>query len=274
MSSFLVASGVALLTAALVMTLAALRARQLGRVAVVDVAWGLGFVAVAVVMTAVGTASEGNGPRRWVVLAMVGAWGLRLAWHIRRRALGDHQGKEDPRYEELLGGPLSQVGMGVAVRKVFLVQGFAVWFISIPLQVAAVSDVASWAVVVLGIAVWLLGWIFETVGDAQLAAYKADPDRGPVMDRGLWAWTRHPNYFGDACIWWGLFLAGAAASGWWGLLAVVSPLAMTYFLLFATGARLLERTMMKRPGYPEYAARTSMFFPLPPRRSGAVPAAR
>lgn len=267
MADLLLASGAALLTAAVVMTLAALRARQLGRVAVVDVAWGTGFVAVAAVMAAVGTATEGNGPRRWVVLAMVGAWGLRLAWHIRRRALGDHGGQDDPRYVEMLGGSLPEVGMATAVRRVFLVQGVAVWFISIPLQVAAVTDVASWAVVVLGVLVWGLGVSFEAVGDAQLAAYKADPDRPPVMDRGLWAWTRHPNYFGDACVWWGLFLVGAAASGWWGLLAVVSPLAMTYFLVFATGARLLERTMMQRPGYPEYAARTSMFLPRPPRRA-------
>jgi steroid 5-alpha reductase family enzyme len=113
----------------------------------------------------------------------------------------------------------------------------------------------------------VLGMVFETVGDAQLAAYKADPDRPPVMDRGLWGWTRHPNYFGDACVWWGLWVTGALASGWLpGLLTVVAPLAMTYFLVFATGARLLERTMMKRPGYPEYAARTSMFFPRPPKR--------
>ena len=86
------------------------------------------------------------------------------------------------------------------------------------------------------------------------------------MDRGLWRWTRHPNYFGDACVWWGLWLAGGLASGWLpGLLTVVAPVAMTYFLVFATGARLLESEMMKRPGYPEYAARTSMFVPLPPR---------
>lgn len=265
-TDLLLVSAAALLAAAAVMTLAALRARQLGRVAVVDVAWGLGFVVVAAVSAAVGAATEGDGPRRWLVLVMVGAWGLRLAWHIRRRALGAHEGKEDPRYEQLLGGPLREVGMAVAVRKVFLVQGFAVWLISLPLQVAAATEVASWTVVVLGVVVYVVGLVFEAVGDAQLAAYKADPDRGPVMDRGLWAWTRHPNYFGDACVWWGLFLVGAAASGWWGLLAVVSPLAMTYFLAFATGARLLERTMMKRPGYPEYAARTSMFVPLPPRR--------
>jgi steroid 5-alpha reductase family enzyme len=87
------------------------------------------------------------------------------------------------------------------------------------------------------------------------------------MDRGLWGWTRHPNYFGDACVAWGLWLAGGLASGWLpGLLTVVAPAAMTYFLVFATGARLLERTMMQREGYPAYAARTSMFLPLPPRR--------
>jgi steroid 5-alpha reductase family enzyme len=167
----------------------------------------------------------------------------------------------------MLGGPLAEVGFAVAVRKVFLVQGVAIWFVALPLQAAAVYGVQWPWLVGLGAAVWLLGTVFETVGDAQLAAYKADPHRGPVMDRGLWAWTRHPNYFGDACVWWGLWLAGGLASGWLpGLLTVIAPVTMTYFLVFATGARLLEQTMMRRPGYPEYAARTSMFVPLPPRR--------
>jgi steroid 5-alpha reductase family enzyme len=250
----------ALVTAAVVMTGTALIARALGRVAVVDVAWGLGFVAIAAVVALV--ADEG-GARRWWVLALVGAWGLRLAWHIRRRAVGHG---EDPRYETLLGGPVREVGFAVAVRKVFVVQGAALWFISLPVQVGAALPVRWWPVVVVGALVWLVGLVFESVGDAQLAAYKRDPDRGPVMDRGLWGWTRHPNYFGDACVWWGLWLAGGLASGWLpGLLTVAAPLAMTYFLLFATGARLLERTMRERPGYPEYAARTPMFLPRPPR---------
>ena len=159
------------------------------------------------------------------------------------------------------------MGFGVAVRKVFLVQGTAIWFVGLPLQAAAIAG-PDWPVLVwVGVATWLLGVVFESVGDAQLAAYKRDPDRGPVMDRGLWAWTRHPNYFGDACVWWGIWLAGGLASGWLpGLLTLAAPVMMTYFLVFATGARLLEQTMMKRPGYPEYAARTSMFLPLPPRR--------
>jgi steroid 5-alpha reductase family enzyme len=88
------------------------------------------------------------------------------------------------------------------------------------------------------------------------------------MDRGLWAWTRHPNYFGDSCLWWGIWVAGGLASGWVAALAsVLSPIAMTVWLAWITGARLLERTMMQRPGYPEYAARTSMFVPLPPKRA-------
>jgi len=255
---------VGLLTAAVVMTVTALIARAIGRVAVVDVAWGLGFVAIAVTTALVG---DGDATRRWLVPVLVATWGLRLAWHIRRRAVG---AGEDPRYEQLLGGPVREVGFGVAVRKVFVVQGAAMWFISLPVQVAAAKQVSWWPVVVAGCVLWLVGVVFEATGDAQLAAYKKDPDRGPVMDRGLWGWTRHPNYFGDACVWWGLWLAGGLASGWLpGLLTVLAPVAMTWFLVFATGARLLERTMMKRPGYPEYAARTSMFFPLPPKRGRA-----
>ncbi len=265
MSDVLTILAVGLLTAAVVMTVAALVARAVGRVAVVDVAWGLGFVAIAATAAVV---SDGDATRRWLVLGLVGVWGLRLAWHIRRRAVASHGsgGGDDPRYEKLLGGPVREVGFAVAVRKVFLVQGVAMWFISLPVQVGAALSVRWWPVVVAGSVLWLVGLVFETVGDAQLAAYKQDPDRGPVMDRGLWRWTRHPNYFGDACVWWGLWLVGGLASGWLpGLLTVLAPVAMTYFLVFATGARLLEQTMMKRPGYPEYAARTSMFFPLPPR---------
>ena len=117
----------------------------------------------------------------------------------------------------------------------------------------------------LGAAVWLLGVVFEAVGDAQLARFKADArNKGTVMDRGLWGWTRHPNYFGDSAVWWGLYLV--AASAWPGVLTVLSPVVMTYFLVFATGARLLEKEMSKRPGYPEYQQRTSYFIPRPPKR--------
>jgi steroid 5-alpha reductase family enzyme len=252
--------GLALLAvgvSAAAMVVTALVARRVGRVSVVDVTWGLALVAIALSMAVAGAATPW---RRWLVLALVAVWGCRLAWHILKRSRGKG---EDPRYEELLDGG----GFAVAVRKVFLTQGVVICLIALPLVAAGHSDVAWWPLVVLGVLVWAVGVVFETVGDAQLAAYKQDPDRGPVMDRGLWAWTRHPNYFGDACLWWGIWLAGGAASGWLpALLTVVSPLAMTYFIRNVTGAKLLEKTMSTRPGWDDYAARVPLFFPRPPRR--------
>ena len=254
-SDLLVVTLASFAVAAAAMVATAVVARRIGRVNVVDVTWGLALVVVAIVCALL----SGTG-QSWLLAVLVAVWGLRLSWHIWRRSRGHG---EDPRYAAMLGDG----GFAAAVRKVFVIQGVAVWFVSWPLQAAAVSSLRwSWLVGA-GIVVWAIGVLFEAVGDAQLTAYKRDPDRGPVMDRGLWAWTRHPNYFGDACVWWGLWLAGGLAHGWWaGLLSLPAPIAMTYFLAWKTGAKLLEQTMMKRPGYPEYAARTSMFFPLPPRR--------
>lgn len=260
----------ALVVVAAAMAVTAGAAWRSSRVAVVDVTWGLGFVLVALAGAVVGGAVEGSdGARRWLLAAAVAAWGLRLAWHIRGRARGHG---EDPRYAALLGVAPEEdkrAWFALGVRKVFLVQAVALWLISWPVQVGQALPVATWWLVGLGVLVTAVGVVFESVGDAQLAAYKEVPkdQRPPVMETGLWRYTRHPNYFGDACVWWGLWLAGGLASGWVpGLVTLVAPVAMTYFLVFATGARLLERTMMERPGYPEYAARTSMFVPLPPRR--------
>lgn len=260
----------ALIAVVLSMGAAAFRAHQLGKVAVVDVAWGLGFVVVAVVAAIVGLGADDADWRRFLVLAMVALWGGRLAWHVRSRAIGDHGGKEDPRYSDMLGGSLAEVGMATALRRVFLVQGVAQWFIALPVAVGGVLATDYPVVVAVGVVVWLVGLFFETVGDRQLAAYKRIPkaERPVVMDTGLWALTRHPNYFGDACVWWGLWLTAGLAAGWVaGLSTVLCPLAMTLFIRNVTGAKLLEKTMMKRSGYPEYAARVPMFFPrLVPRR--------
>jgi steroid 5-alpha reductase family enzyme len=239
------------------MAATALLARAIGRVVVVDVTWGLGFVLIALVAALTGTNDV-----RWWLFVMVGLWGGRLAWHVGRRVLATDE--EDPRYAAMLEGkPFS-----FAVVRVFLVQGVAMWFVALPVQVAASTSTSTWSGLVwIGAALWALGLVFESVGDRQLAAYRAQPrdSRPQVMDQGLWRYTRHPNYFGDACVWWGVWLAGIGASGVV-VATVLSPVVMSYFLVFATGAKLLEKTMMKRPGYPEYAARTSMFFPLPPRR--------
>jgi steroid 5-alpha reductase family enzyme len=252
-TDFLVITAVSAGVCVVAMVVTAYAARRAGRISVVDVTWGLALAAVTLACAVVG---DGAVVRRWLLVGLVGVWGLRLSWHIWRRSTGHG---EDPRYTELLGS-----GRGGPLVRVWIPQGGAIWFVSLPIQVSAVSGDGLTVVVALGAAVWVLGVLFESVGDAQLAAYKRDPDRGPVMDRGLWRYTRHPNYFGDACVWWGIWLV--TASAWPGVLTVLSPVAMTYFLVFATGARLLEQTMMKRPGYPEYAARTSMFVPLPPKR--------
>lgn len=258
MTSFLLVSGASLLAVVVLMAVTAWIAHRIGKVSVVDTSWGLGFVLIALVAALLGgPIAGGDAARRWVLLGLVGSWGLRLAWHMHRRNRGQ---AEDKRYAAMLGdAPFS-----VAIRKVFATQAIALWFVSLPIQVSAVAgDGVAW-VLVAGISLWLVGALFETIGDAQLAAYKRDPERGPVMDRGLWAWTRHPNYFGDACVWWGIFVVSASA--WPGVLTIASPVVMTYFLVFATGARLLEKQMAGRPGWEDYAARTSMFVPRPPRR--------
>lgn len=265
MAHFLLVTLASLATAAVVMGVTALLAKRLGKISVVDIAWGLVFVAIA--WTCYLTSLE---TRSLLLAVLVTVWGGRLAWHIRRRALG---AGEDPRYDKLLSGVPPEKRFALAIRKVFLVQGLAAYIVSLPLQVAAAADSQplGW-VAALGFLVFLVGVGFETIGDAQLARFKADPaNKGKIMDRGLWAWTRHPNYFGDATVWWGLWLAAGLASGWVvGLATVVAPVAMTFFIRNVTGAKLLEKKMSQRDGWDDYAARVPMFFPLPPGVKKAV----
>ncbi|WP_024793722.1 DUF1295 domain-containing protein [Tomitella biformata] len=257
-SSLAVVSGASAGALALVQTAAFRIGRRIGRYNVVDVSWGLGLVVVALIAALAG-AGAGEPTRAWLLCALVAVWGLRLSWHLHTKSAGKD---EDPRYTAMLG----DAGPATVIRKVFLTQGLAQWFVSLPLQVSAVAGptTGAWSAAAwLGGALWLLGVVFEAVGDHQLRAFKANPaNRGKIMASGLWAWTRHPNYFGDACVWWGLWLI--AASAWPGVLTALSPVVMTYFLVFATGARLLERSMSQRPGYPEYQRSTSYFLPRPP----------
>jgi steroid 5-alpha reductase family enzyme len=266
LTDVLVVSGLVLLVAVAAMVVTALVARRVGRVSVVDVTWGLALTAAAVVCAAVGPAvADADAWRAWLLVVMVGLWGCRLSWHIFRRSRGHG---EDPRYLRMLGGELNDGHFGDAVRKVFVIQGAAVWLVALPLQAAGVTDVRWPWLVWVGVVVWVVGTAVESVADSQLATYRSLPrdQRPEVLDTGLWHYTRHPNYFGDACVWWGIWLTGGLASGWLPALATfVAPFAMTYFLAFATGARLLEQHMMERPGYRAYAARTSMFVPWPPR---------
>lgn len=230
---------------------------------IVDVAWGTAFAAVAVVTYAVSAgAEEGDGGRRLLVTALTVVWGLRLAGHIAWAGRGRG---EDPRYAEMLDkAPGSRTAY--AFRKVYLLQGALVWLVSLPVQASGYVTGPLGPVALAGAAVWLVGLFFEAVGDHQLARFKADPaHRGLIMDRGLWRYTRHPNYFGDFCVWWGIFLAATADDPVVAAAVLVSPLVMSYLLIAGSGKRLLERRMASRPGWDEYAARTSGFFPLPPR---------
>jgi steroid 5-alpha reductase family enzyme len=258
---FLAGLGLTLLAVLVVFGASWLIARRLDRVSVVDVTWGLSFAVIAAVAFVGCLDEHANGTRRAVALMLTSVWGLRLAWHIASRSRG---APEDPRYVHMLDrAPGSR--MGFALTHVFLPQALIAWFVSLPVQVAMAERSSLSVVGWVGAAVWLLGATFETVGDAQLAAFKRQPDNaGKVLDRGLWRYTRHPNYFGDACVWFGLWII--AAQQWQGVATVLSPVAMTWFLVAKTGKPMLEKQLMRaKPGYADYVQRTSGFVPLPPR---------
>ncbi|MFG3343889.1 DUF1295 domain-containing protein [Streptomyces sp. NPDC048018] len=230
---------------------------------IVDVAWGVAFAAVAVVAWSL-SAGHGDDVRRTVVALATVLWGLRLAVHIARRGRGHG---EDPRYARMLARARGNPTL-YALRTVYLLQGGLVWLVSLPVQVGVLLPDPLGATAYLGLAVWATGLAFEGLGDRQLARFKADPaNRGRVMDQGLWSWTRHPNYFGDFCVWWGLYLTAVCATWQTALLTLVSPLVMSALLIWGSGKRLLEAHMADRPGYAAYRARTSGFFPRPPRRT-------
>lgn len=246
--------------------------RRLGRVNVVDVTWGLGFALVALV--AVGFVLPGRDGPVWhvlVVAALVVVWGVRLAVHVGRKSAGNG---EDPRYVEMLDKhdglePDGSPKPGSAFRRVFLLQAAAQWVVSLPLQALALVPAPSgmWLpFAITGMVLAAGGIVYEAVADAQLEAYKQDPGRPPIMSGGLWRYSRHPNYFGDTCVWWGHWVAVAATG--WGAVTVIAPVLMTYFLVWATGARPMDRHMSDRPGWDDYADRTSFFVPLPPKRDG------
>jgi steroid 5-alpha reductase family enzyme len=231
---------------------------------VVDVAWGSAFAAVAVISYAA-SAGHGDATRRGLLTVLVVVWGLRLALHIARKNAGRG---EDPRYAAMLAkAPRGRTAY--AARKVYLLQAAIVLAVSLPVQVGQYADGRLGPLAAVGVALWAVGLFFEAVGDWQLLRFKSAPaNRGAIMDRGLWRFTRHPNYFGDFCVWWGVYLI--AAEAWPGALTVPAPLLMTFFLTLGTGAALTESRMSGRPGFADYVARTSGFLPRPPRARAFV----
>jgi steroid 5-alpha reductase family enzyme len=209
-------------------------------------------------------ASEARSARALLVLVLVALWSARLAIYIGWR---NHGHGEDRRYQQIR----ARNNPGFEWKSLYLVfglQALLAWVISLPL-LAAIHSVAPLGLLdAAGVLLWVLGFFFEAVGDAQLARFKADPaHRGQVMDKGLWRYTRHPNYFGEFCLWWGYYLLAVAAGGWWSLPA---PLLMSLLLLKVSGVTLLEQDIAeRRPGYREYVQRTSAFVPRAPRTHAA-----
>lgn len=225
---------------------------------IVDPFWGVGFVLVAIISYVL---LDERGPRATLLLTMVAIWGLRLSGYLSWRNLGHG---EDPRYARMRkyhGDAFWWRSLFI----VFLLQGVLLWFIALPVQLGMLEPSTSlrtldWV----GVGIWVIGLLFETVGDFQLAAFRARPEnKGRVLDRGLWRFTRHPNYFGDACIWWGVYVVAVAAGAWETFL---SPLVMTLLLMYVSGVRLTEKTITsRRPEYVAYQRRTNAFFPGLPR---------
>ena len=230
---------------------------------IVDPVWPLGFVIVVWVTRAI---ADGNRARQWLLVIMVTLWGLRLSGYLARRKRG---APEDYRYQAMRRHYGDRFGI-ISLFTVFALQGVLMWVVSLPAQLGQVRpDPDIGALAIIGVAVWLVGITFESVGDAQLARFKSRPESaGQVMDQGLWKYTRHPNYFGDACVWWGIALV-AAETGI-GAIGIAGALVMSVLLVRVSGVPMLERTMAKRrPGYADYVARTSAFIPRPPKSPAA-----
>jgi len=241
----------------LAMTLLWAASLPLKDASIVDPFWGPGFLLVAAVTALVWSVSSLRG---WLVLGCVALWALRLGGHLLRR---NRSHGEDPRYarwREDHGAAF----WWVSLFKIFWLQALLLWIVAWPLMLAVVSEggIGGWDVAAL--MVFTAGFLCEAVADGQLQRFRQDPaNEGKVLDTGLWRYSRHPNYFGDALLWWGLYLFAVGAGAWWTLFG---PVVMTVLLLKVSGVSLLEEDIEeRRPAYADYIRRTSAFIPLPPK---------
>jgi len=252
-----------LIAAALLAALAWPLSAYLRNVAIVDSFWSLMFLLQALVYAA-GTPGAGffsASPRAVLVLVLVTVWALRLAVHITWRNRGHG---EDRRYQAIRARNEPYFVIK-SLYLVFLLQAVLAWIVSLPLLGAILGTSPITLLDYAGVALWAVGFLFEAGGDWQLASFRADPaNRGKVMERGFWAYTRHPNYFGDCCLWWGFYIIAASAGAWW---SIVGPLLMSLLLMRVSGVRLLEKDIgERRPKYADYVRRTNAFFPGIPRK--------
>jgi len=225
-----------------------------------DIAWGLGFVLVATIALA---DSGGANGRMILAFILVLAWGLRLAVHIFTRNRGKDEDIRYRAWREQWG----KTWILQTYLKVFIFQGFLLLIVIAPVYFIATSPFNGWSWLDLsGTILWLVGFCFEAVGDWQLRRFASDPaNRGKIMDRGLWRYSRHPNYFGEVLMWWGIFVISLSTfSAWPG---IIGPALITYLILFVSGVPLLEKRYEDDPVYREYKRRTSVLFPRPPKES-------
>ena len=247
-----------LLVIVVVMTSVWILSTMIRDASIVDIVWGAGFVVVA---WSSWITSDADGLAALAVRVCVTVWGLRLAGYLAWRNLGKG---EDFRYQAMRRKYGARFPL-ISFVTVFLLQGALMWVVSLPVHVVHDVDPQASPVLVVGVAVWAIGLAFEVVGDLQLARFKADPaSAGRVMDTGLWRYTRHPNYFGDFLVWWGIAIM--ALSNVASMVGVIGAVVMSVLLMRVSGVPMLEHSMAKRrPGYVEYQRRTSAFFPRPPR---------
>ena len=236
---------------------------RLKDVSFIDGVWPLGMLFLALITF---PRTDGDPVRKGLLLWLCAVWAIRLGWHLLHRWRGHGA---DKRYTEILEG---QAAKGWSFGKtallfVFLPQGFLAWLNSLPTQLGQIAPVPpigwiGWT----GAVIVVVGIAFESIGDAQLAAFRKDPaNKGKVLDTGLWRYTRHPNYFGDACVWWGLWLI-AAETGWIGIASILGPIFLTFTLTRWSGIGITEKsTARTKPQYADYIRRTSAFIPMPPK---------
>jgi steroid 5-alpha reductase family enzyme len=226
-------------------------------VSIVDSLWSIMFLIAAVIYYQAGDV----GPRAQLVLLLVALWAIRLAVYITWRNWGEG---EDYRYQKIRANNSPNFALK-SLYIVFGLQAMLAWVISLPLLAAVTGARPLGALDLAGVFLWTLGFVFESLGDLQLAQFRrSSANKGKVLDRGLWRFTRHPNYFGDFCIWWGFFLMALSAGGWW---SIGAPLLMSFLLLRVSGVAMLEKDIgERRPGYAEYVATTNAFFPGPSRK--------
>ncbi len=225
-----------------------------------DVAWGLGFVLLALTSFYFGYQSVGFSIESGLVTAFVTLWGLRLSGHVYLRNKGR---EEDYRYKKW-----RKEWKWFRLRsffQIYLLQGFLLYIISLPVLAINRNPETFTLINKMGIVIWITGFYFEVIADCQLKKFIEDPQKEGIMQSGLWAWSRHPNYFGEVAQWWGIWILSIGFPGW--ILALLSPVTITFLILKVSGIPLLEKSMSQKEGFQDYKRRVNKFIPWPPSKN-------